>query len=172
MLLPRLSIMLWMVTEVPLLTEAILDLALLFLNLRVMILELESVTSNAASTIPTLPPVTSPVQSNNLTEGYHSVKIRSQDGVGNTDDSPASFGWTVDTIAPLTSINSVIDGNSSEILTGGNTSSNTVRVEFSGTDSGVGVNHFECSLDNSEFAACTSPTPHRQSNRWYPCTRN
>src|SRR4026208_1060223 len=100
---------------------------------------------------------TSPVQSNNLAEGYHSVKIRSQDGVGNTDDSPASFGWTVDTIAPLTSINSVIDGNSSEILTGGNTSSNTVRVEFSGTDSGVGVNHFECSLDNSEFAACTSP---------------
>src|SRR6187397_1632978 len=100
---------------------------------------------------------TSPVQSNNLVEGYHSVKIRSQDGVGNTDDSPASFGWTVDTIAPLTSINSVIDGNSSEILTGGNTSSNTVRVEFSGTDSGVGVNHFECSLDNSEFAACTSP---------------
>src|SRR6188508_2775060 len=100
---------------------------------------------------------TSPVQSNNLVEGYHSVKIRSQDGVGNTDDSPASFGWTVDTMAPLTSINSVIDGNSSEILTGGNTSSNTVRVEFSGTDSGVGVNHFECSLDNSEFAACTSP---------------
>ncbi|MGB8573132.1 MAG: Ig-like domain-containing protein, partial [Nitrososphaeraceae archaeon] len=100
---------------------------------------------------------TSPVQSNNLTEGYHSVKIRSQDGVGNTDDSPASFGWTVDTIAPLTSINLVIDGNSSEILTGGNTSSNSVRIEFSGTDSGVGVNHFECSLDNSEFAACTSP---------------
>ena len=56
---------------------------------------------------------TSPVQSNNLTEGYYSVKIKSQDGVGNTDDSPASFGWTVDTVAPTTTINKAIVGNES-----------------------------------------------------------
>src|SRR6187431_3225961 len=101
---------------------------------------------------------TSPVQSNNLVEGYHSVKIRSQDGVGNTDDSPASFGWTVDTIAPLTSINSVIDGNSSSLTNGSNSRFNSITFTFTGNDTdGLGIREFECSLDDSNFTTCTSP---------------
>ena len=94
----------------------------------------------------------SPVQSINLTEGDHTVKIRAQDSVGNIGASPASFSWSVDTVAPLTSINSVTDGNNSAISTGGNTSSSTVMFEFSGTDSGVGLSHFECSSTNQSLS--------------------
>ncbi|HJU78520.1 MAG TPA: Ig-like domain-containing protein, partial [Nitrososphaeraceae archaeon] len=99
----------------------------------------------------------SPVQATNLTEGNHIVKIRSQDTVGNIDNSPTSFSWTVDTVEPLTFINSVIDGNMSIISTGGNSSSKTAIFEFSGTDSGVGLSHFECSFDKSKFITCESP---------------
>src|SRR6187401_376169 len=101
---------------------------------------------------------TSPVQSNNLVEGYHSVKIRSQDGVGNTDDSPASFGWTVDTIAPLTSINKAIVGTESSLTNGSNSRFNSITFTFTGNDTdGLGIREFECSLDDSNFTTCTSP---------------
>src|SRR4029453_6648304 len=88
----------------------------------------------------------SPVQSNKLTDGAHNFKVRAKDNIGNLDLSPQSISWTVDTVAPLTSINSAFDGNKSAISTGGNTSSNNVIFSFSGTDSGVGLNHFECSV--------------------------
>ena len=101
---------------------------------------------------------TSPVQSNNLTEGYHSVKIRSQDGVGNTDDSPASFGWTVDTVAPTTTINKAIVGTESSLTNGSNSRFNSITFTFTGNDTdGLGIREFECSLDDSNFTTCTSP---------------
>src|SRR6187431_2337954 len=101
---------------------------------------------------------TSPVQSNNLTEGYHSVKIRSQDGVGNTDDSPASFGWTVDTVAPTTSINKAIVGDEISLTNGSNSKFNSITFTFSGNDTGgLGIREFKCSLDDSNFTTCTSP---------------
>src|SRR5206468_8631859 len=99
----------------------------------------------------------SPVQSNKLTDGAHNFKVRAKDNIGNLDLSPQSISWTVDTVAPLTSINSAFDGNKSAISTGGNTSSNNVIFSFSGTDSGVGLDHFECSVDNLKFVTCTSP---------------
>src|SRR6186713_145245 len=101
---------------------------------------------------------TSPVQSNNLTEGYHSVKIRSQDGVGNTDDSPASFGWTVDTVSPTTTINKAIVGTESSLTNGSNSRFNSITFTFAGNDTdGLGIREFECSLDDSNFTTCTSP---------------
>src|SRR4026208_2568828 len=101
---------------------------------------------------------TSPVQSNNLAEGYHSVKIRSQDGVGNTDDSPASFGWTVDTVAPTTTINKAIVGTESSLTNGSNSRFNSITFTFTGNDTdGLGIREFECSLDDSNFTTCTSP---------------
>ena len=87
-----------------------------------------------------------------MTEGDHTVKIRAQDSVGNIGPSPASFSGVVDTVEPLTSINSVTDGNNTAISTGGNTSSSTVMFEFSGTDSGVGLSHFECSSTNQSLS--------------------
>ena len=99
----------------------------------------------------------SPVQATNLTDGDHTVTIRSQDSVANIDISPSSFSWTVDTVEPLTSIDSVTDGNMSTISTGGNSSSTTAIFEISGTDGGVGLGHFECSFDKSKFNPCGSP---------------
>ncbi len=106
---------------------------------------------------------TSPVQFNNLADGAHILEARSEDNSGNKDPSPASFTWTVDTVPPDTSINSAIDGNNKTITDGADTESTTMIFTFSGTDNGmeegeeVGINHFECSIDGSSFATCTSP---------------
>jgi hypothetical protein len=100
-----------------------------------------------------------PIQftSDNITDGPHTFRVMSQDEVGNKDQSPELFAWTVDTIAPSTNIKTVIDGNNSTVTNSSNTKSNAVTIEFSGNDTGVGINHLECSLDGSSFNVCTSP---------------
>src|SRR5438093_246161 len=109
---------------------------------------------------------TSPVQFTpyTLVDGSHVFKIRAEDNVGNKDPSPSSFNWTIDTVLPTTTINTVIDGNKSTITNGSNIRSNSVTFTFSANDTGgVGVDHIECSLDNSNFTTCTSTiqfTPH------------
>src|SRR5206468_2665672 len=107
---------------------------------------------------------TSPVQltPTNISDGSHTFEVLSEDNVGNKDPSPASFNWTVDTIAPTTTLNTAIDGNKSAITNGSNTKSNSVVLKFSGNDTGVGISNFECSYDNSNFTTCTSPV---QSNK-------
>ena len=85
------------------------------------------------------------------------MEIRAHDRVGNRDPSSASFTWTVDTSPPDTTIDSATDGNNTVINAGGNSSSNSMIFLFSSIDSGVGVDHSECSIDNSKFAVCTSP---------------
>ena len=110
---------------------------------------------------------TSPVQftSANITDGTHTFEVLSVDNSTNKDPSPASFNWTVDTIAPTTIINSAIDGNNSTITNSSNTKSNAVMLEFSGNDTGgVGIDHLECSLDGTSFSACTSPVQFTSAN--------
>src|SRR5206468_1544185 len=84
-------------------------------------------------------------------DGQYTLEIRAEDRVGNKDPSPASFTWTVDTTPPATTIDSATDGNNKVITRGGNTSSNVMIFLFSSIDSGVGVDHSECSIDNSKF---------------------
>jgi hypothetical protein len=43
---------------------------------------------------------TSPLSFMDLTDSSHAFSVRSTDEAGNTDTSPPSFGWTIDTIAP------------------------------------------------------------------------
>ena len=81
----------------------------------------------------------------------------SEDEVGNKDQSPELFAWTVDTITPSTNIKTVVDGNNNTVTNSSNTKSNAVTIEFSGNDTGVGINHLECSLDGTSFSTCTSP---------------
>ncbi|HEY1247959.1 MAG TPA: Ig-like domain-containing protein, partial [Nitrososphaera sp.] len=101
---------------------------------------------------------TSPFTFPSLSEdGQYTLEIRAQDRVGNKDASPASFTWTVDTIPPETSIDSATDGNNRVISAGQNTSSNSMIFLFSSSDSGVGLDHSECSIDNSDYTLCTSP---------------
>src|SRR5206468_2619023 len=103
---------------------------------------------------------TSPLQftSTNLGDGTHTLKILSDDKVGNKASAPSSFNWTVDTVPPKTSINSATDGNKSAVTNAGNTKSTSMTFAFSGNDTGgIGIDHFECSTDKSDFVTCTSP---------------
>ena len=76
------------------------------------------------------------------------IEVRAEDNVGNMGASPTPFIWIVDTTPPETIIDSATDGADEIIIMDGNSSSNSILVEFSGTDSGVGVDHFECSIDS------------------------
>src|SRR4029079_17353614 len=90
-----------------------------------------------------------------LDDGPHTFAVRAVDAVGNADAEPATFTWTVDTTAPDTSIDSATDGNDNSVADGDTTPSNSITFTFSGTPA-EDVNHFECSIDGSDYVACTS----------------
>ena len=48
----------------------------------------------------------SPKSYANLTAGPHTFSARALDPAGNTDSTPVSYTWTVDTVAPETTIDS------------------------------------------------------------------
>ena len=100
---------------------------------------------------------TSPAQFDNLGSGAHTLNVKTVDNVGNEATSLASFNWSVDATPPDTTINSATDGNAIAVSNGGNTTSASMTFTFSGTDIGVGLDHFECSLDGSAFSSCASP---------------
>src|SRR5437867_4377402 len=88
---------------------------------------------------------TSPVFYTALAAGQHTFQVRSADGFGNVDQTPASFTWTVvDTTKPETAIAS---GPSGTVAT------DSATFAFSASEPST----FECSLDSTAFAACTSP---------------
>ena len=92
---------------------------------------------------------TSPQSYMGLSQGSHNFQVRAIDGAGNPDPTPASYTWTVDAIAPDTTIT----GNPTNPTTDTN-----ATFTFTGTDSfGVPALTFECKLDAGMFAACTSP---------------
>ena len=118
---------------------------------------------------------TSPVQYDNISSGSHIVEIRTQDNAGNLDPSPSSFTWIVNPIQqennvarnttgpaltptnfPDTVITSTTDGSNNVIDNGTNTAFASIRFEFSTTNMDT-VDHFECSMDDSDFVTCTSP---------------
>jgi hypothetical protein len=83
-----------------------------------------------------------------LGAGSHSFDVRATDAAGNTDASPASRTWTVDTSAPDTTLQSTPTNP---------TSSTNASFAFASTEAG---STFECSLDGAAFAPCTSPDAH------------
>ena len=87
----------------------------------------------------------SPQSYNGLADGSHSFAVQATDAAGNADPNPASYAWTVDTVAPDTTITSgpAAQGNSPD-------------ASFSFTSSEPGSS-FACSLDGGAFAACSSP---------------
>ncbi|NJN18598.1 MAG: hypothetical protein HC822_21235, partial [Oscillochloris sp.] len=92
---------------------------------------------------------TSPQAYTGLSDGSHSFQVRAIDHAGNSDATPASFTWTVDTTGPNTTIDSQPSNPSN---------SSTASFTFSGNDgSGAGIASFECALDGAAFATCTSP---------------
>ncbi len=92
---------------------------------------------------------TSPQSYNSLTDGSHTFEVRAVDGAGNSDASPASFTWVVDTTAPDTTITAHPTDPSN---------SSSPSFSFTGNDgSASGVASFECQMDGGGYAACTSP---------------
>ncbi|MBN8580074.1 MAG: sortase [Anaerolineae bacterium] len=80
-----------------------------------------------------------------LADGPHTFAVRAVDSLGNTDASPASYTWTIDTVSPDTSIDSNPTNPSND---------NTPTFTFSSLDLTA---TFECSIDGGAFSACASP---------------
>lgn len=89
---------------------------------------------------------TSPKTYTGLSQGGHTFQVRAKDAAGNTDATPASYTWTVDTVAPSVSI------------TGGPADGSTIAsasASFPFTaEAGAST---ECKLDGASYASCVSP---------------
>ena len=53
---------------------------------------------------------TSPKSYTGLADGSHTFQVRASDAAGNTDPTPASFDWTIDTQAPTLTLSTPADG--------------------------------------------------------------
>jgi len=88
-------------------------------------------------------PCASPTSYNDLSKGSHTFRVRAIDSRGLADLSPAEQTWTVNA--------SALDVNMTSTPSNPTTSRNA-QFGFSGNGSS-----FECSLDSSTFAACSTP---------------
>ena|GEM_PF-1461058 len=86
-----------------------------------------------------------PVNYTGLSQGAHTFRVRATDAVGNTDPTPASRTWTVDTVAPLApSITSAPNSPGND---------NTPTFTFTGEAGAT----YQCRLGTAPFVNCTSP---------------
>jgi NHL repeat/RTX calcium-binding nonapeptide repeat (4 copies)/Bacterial Ig-like domain len=88
---------------------------------------------------------TSPKAYSSLSEGSHTFQVRAVDAAGNPDPSPASRSFTVDTIAPETTI----DSGPSAL-----TNDPTPTFTFHSSEAG---SSFQCKVNSSTYASCSSP---------------
>ena len=79
-----------------------------------------------------------------LPDGPHSFSVRAVDAAGNSDDSPAEQLFTIDTVAPETTLDAKPPAADNSVM---------AIFKFSSTDPNA---RFECSLDSSAYAACAS----------------
>jgi hypothetical protein len=88
---------------------------------------------------------TSPASYTGLSDGSHTFSVTATDAAGNTDATPATTSWTVDTTAPDTIIDSAPSGT---------VSATDASITFHSTEAG---STFACSLDGAAVAPCASP---------------
>lgn len=81
-----------------------------------------------------------------LADGNHTFYAQAVDKAGNAS-AVQVYNWRVDTTAPILSLT----GPSSPVNT------TAATFTFSGTDGGLPVSGFQCSLDGAAFSACASP---------------
>ena len=84
-----------------------------------------------------------------LTQGSHTFQVRATDAAGNTDASPASRTWTVDTGEPDTTITAGPTGP---------TNVNPPTFSFTSSEAG---STFQCRFDAAAFGAVHVAAHHR-----------
>ena len=89
---------------------------------------------------------TSPQALTNVTDGSHTFEVRARDAAGNTDATPASRTWVVDTAPPDT-----------QLTTTPNTTMTTQPATFSAIAPGEANATFEVRVDNEAFVPATFP---------------
>jgi hypothetical protein len=88
---------------------------------------------------------TSPHSYTGLGDGVHVFEVRATDAAGNVEAVPPTYGWTIDTAAPQTTIT---------VNPSDPTSSGSADFEFTSSEAG---STFLCELDGAGFSACASP---------------
>lgn len=88
---------------------------------------------------------TSPKNYSSLADGSYTFSVRATDAASNTDLTPATRSFTVDTTAPQTTI---VQGPSGTIA------DSYAQFAFSSDD---GAATFACNVDSAGWSACTSP---------------
>ena len=94
-------------------------------------------------------PCASPVTYSGLALGQHTFSVRATDTSNQTDATPATASWTIDTPVDTTPPNTTISSGPSDPTT-----STSASFAFSSSESG---STFECKLDSGTYAGCTSP---------------
>jgi hypothetical protein len=82
----------------------------------------------------------------NLAQGTHTFRVEARDGAGNIS-GVTSWTWVVDTVAPTVQIDSKPSNPDTNV---------SPQFTFHGTDTGSGIDHYRCRLDNAQFQNCTS----------------
>ncbi|HEY3019711.1 MAG TPA: Ig-like domain-containing protein [Solirubrobacteraceae bacterium] len=88
----------------------------------------------------------SPKSYSALTDGSHTFAVRATDSLGNTDATAPTRTFTVDTVAPQTTIGSGPSGPTGDA---------SPMFDFSSSEDG---SSFECRLDTGDWSSCSSPT--------------
>jgi hypothetical protein len=90
-------------------------------------------------------PCASPTSYSDLSKGSHTFRVRAIDGRGLPDLTPAEFTWSINAVQP----DATITGKPTNPTT-----ERTATFTFAGDATAT---RFECSLDGSAYATCTSP---------------
>ena len=88
---------------------------------------------------------TSPQGYSGLPDGPHTFEVKARDAAG-TESAPASYAWSIDTVAPPTPAVDSAPPNPS--------GSSDATFSFSDSEAGV---FFRCQLDGGGYTACTTP---------------
>jgi len=92
---------------------------------------------------------TSPYNITNLAQGAHSVRLYAQDSAGNKSATQTvSFSVNTSVSVPTVAISQMPSAFSN---------SASASFSFAGSSSGSTIASYQCSIDNSAFAACSSP---------------
>lgn len=90
-------------------------------------------------------PCPTPYTLTEVPDGSHTLAVRARDLAGNTDPTPSSFTWTVDTHPPVTTIGSK-PSNPTNLIAG--------SIAFAANEP---VSNQDCTLDGIVTAGCSTP---------------